>query len=910
MAEDKRVRIVADTSPLRQIREEALSLYRDIDQASALNNQAIEKNLDQLREQLSLMEDRNELEKMLIELRRQAQELNITPSPSKPIVPSQQEEPFTPERSRQEEREPQREPIESTEPLRPTEERKPSTEYSYPEEPPAPTGERPRTREVARDDSSVEWEVIPEEPKPKKKKGRSKKEEDFSEESSTTEEESKPRIRNINREILTEINKHVENIDNSITNVDRSQKNVDESKTIVDKRETLEEHVVNIERSVENVQENTRILSEKDPVETTTPLEERREQRRKERSDTSEDNNKREVLSQPTIINFDDSGIIQAIGGVETAVTSSKRDVVDAIKDIKLETPKEVGSTTLNEARTLSTIADILSRIEDSVLNIEERSVSGNGGDNNIVPPIQPRPAAPGSNDPTGLLMGGGLGRLFGGIAILSLLNQVKGIASERYFRNADAGQRAEYQSTAETGANYTRVRAANEADKYRWIPFIGDILARGIEQPANILADKMLATFQKYQEAEPKFTSYAQVLGRSNDSAMSEVQREGGYAARALGMDYATYGERRAQLIRAGGGRFPGGTEFDPTARNEDQSLMAVQQLYGLSSSTVDRLQGSMRFGDENRNYGGSAVISLFERTMKELQLPLSEIAATMGESLETFNKQADQILSKAGDFDAGKVAAVLSGIRAATGFQGRQLERTQEALSGGSLSKDEVTQALLFRALSKGENAPETYTEAQARLEKVQEDPELMRDFLLDLKSLTQNNEQFMNVVKAAFTNLSYNDVRDLFANETDLNASINGLFDKVGIKQKEIDENPRAAYEPDAGAATVGPAARMTSSDTNRQIGQGKRSIEEILESIEKGVVKISSDTSILEELKTTLSTSWEQILNLKDFATGEAGVKESGQKASLLILQQMASWTRLMNKVFTLGVGEDK
>ena len=71
MAEDKRVRISADLTPLRQLREEAVSLYRDIDQVSSSNQQMTERNIQQLREQLSLMEDRNELERLLIDLKRQ-----------------------------------------------------------------------------------------------------------------------------------------------------------------------------------------------------------------------------------------------------------------------------------------------------------------------------------------------------------------------------------------------------------------------------------------------------------------------------------------------------------------------------------------------------------------------------------------------------------------------------------------------------------------------------------------------------------------------------------------------------------------------------------------------------------------------------------------------------------------------
>ena len=92
MAEDKRIRVTADVTPLRQLREEAVSLYREIDQAASTNSQNTEKHLQQLREQLSLMEDRNQLEKLLIDLRRQSASMQ-TPEVQQPIstpLPQQQ----------------------------------------------------------------------------------------------------------------------------------------------------------------------------------------------------------------------------------------------------------------------------------------------------------------------------------------------------------------------------------------------------------------------------------------------------------------------------------------------------------------------------------------------------------------------------------------------------------------------------------------------------------------------------------------------------------------------------------------------------------------------------------------------------------------------------------------------------
>ena len=89
MAEDKRIRIAADTTPLRQLREEAVSLYREINQTSMQSAQEAEKSISQLREQLALMEDRNELERLLLERQSAAIDATIiqkpSPMPERPI---------------------------------------------------------------------------------------------------------------------------------------------------------------------------------------------------------------------------------------------------------------------------------------------------------------------------------------------------------------------------------------------------------------------------------------------------------------------------------------------------------------------------------------------------------------------------------------------------------------------------------------------------------------------------------------------------------------------------------------------------------------------------------------------------------------------------------------------------------
>lgn len=864
MAEDKRIRVTADVTPLRQLREEAVSLYREIDQAASMNSQSTEKHLQQLREQLSLMEDRNQLEKLLIDLRRQSASMQ-TPEIQQPIS--------TPLPQQQTQRE-----------LKPV----------YDENANSITWEVNKETEIQPDDEEIT------KPSEKPKKRRPKRKVEYQEDVEPVIDEEtgsvswnlrQPRqefpierkpvetIKETQKEILTEINRHVENIDNSVTNVDNSEENVDNSvvntdnsrriedrsenyRHVENNRENITENVKNIERNTETIQENTSVLREKDPVETKpeyqiTPTE---SPRLRERDDEVVERRETRIIEGQQQFNFDDENIIKAIDGVSGTIYQTSRELGDAIRNlIKSDNKERKDNSGTN--RYLEALTASLSRIEDNVDELRESAVNRNnqntdntsgGGSGTNIPPILPSSS---EGSAGGLNIIGGLGKglsgLLGGIGTIAFLNQIKNIATERYFRNEEFGLRSEYQGTVETAANYKRVQAANEADMYRWIPIFGNIIARSIEMPANIAADRILQTFSKFAEAESKTISYAQTFGTSAKDAFSTARREGRYAADALGMDIGSYLQRRTELTRAAGGRTPGGTEFDVTAERESQSLMAAERLYGIAPGAVNRLQGALRFGDENTSYGGSAIIRAFERSMRELKLPFSEIASTMEESLETFSKRSDEILSKAGEFDAGKVAAVMSGIRTATGAQGRQLERYQSAFSGSGISQDETTQALLLRTLTRTNPNIRTYSEAMEQLEKVQSgnaDPEFMRSFLSELQGLSQNNEQFINLLKGVFPNLSWQDIRKQFATGEPTEV-INRIYNEIEKSFGALKETSRGAYEPTEARQTVGRAERITATDANRQITQGEKSLKDVCDLLEQ----INNKIPVSEEMK---------------------------------------------------------
>lgn len=871
MAEDKRIRVTADVTPLRQLREEAVSLYREIDQAASTNSQNTEKHLQQLREQLSLMEDRNQLEKLLIDLRRQSASMQA-PEVQQPIS--------TPLPQQQTQRE-----------LKPV----------YDENANSITWEVNKETEIQPDDEEI---TKPSE-KPKKRRPKRKVEYQEDVEPVIDEEtgsvswnlrqptrelpiERKPTetIKETQKEILTEINRHVENIDNSVTNVDNSRRTENNS-------ENVTENVKNIERNTETIQENTSVLREKDPVETKSeyqipPTE---SPRLRERDDEVVERRETRIIEGQQQFNFDDENIIKAIDGVSGVIYQTSRELGDAIRNlIKGDNKEKKDNSGTN--RHLEALTASLSRIEDNVDELRESVVNrnnqnndnvGGGGSGTNIPPILPSSSeggAGGLNIISGL--GKGLSGLFGGIGIVAFLNQIKNIATERYFRNEEFGLRSEYQGSVETAANYKRVQAANEADMYRWIPIFGNIIARSIEMPANIAADRILQTFSKFAEAENKIIPYAQTFGVSAKDAFGTAKREGRYAADALGMDIGSYLQRRTELTRAAGGRAPGGTEFDVTAERESQSLMAAERLYGIAPSAVNRLQGALRFGDENTSYGGSAIIRAFERSMRELKLPFSEIASTMEESLETFSKRSDEILSKAGEFDAGKVAAVMSGIRTATGAQGRQLERYQSAFSGSGISQDETTQALLLRTLTRTNPNIRTYSEAMEQLEKVQSgnaDSEFMRSFLSELQGLSQNNEQFINLLKGVFPNLSWQDIRKQFATGEQPTEVIDRIYNEIQKSFGALKETPRGAYEPTEARQTVGRAERITATDANKQITQGEKSLGDVCEILDS----IKQDTNFINNAlinkATTYLTTPGQVI--QDTKTLNEAFKQAGE-----------------------------
>ena len=389
------------------------------------------------------------------------------------------------------------------------------------------------------------------------------------------------------------------------------------------------------------------------------------------------------------------------------------------------------------------------------------------------------------------------------------------------------SGVGATFQSPAAMGGGIISSLGGILGEGLSLIPGVGGFLGGVTTAIANVAAGIFTTSVEKAMEAQKRTIAYSQTMGTTAGQSMATAFREGSYASSALGMNVGEYIQRRAELIRAAGGK-----EATVAPVPETQSLMAVQRLYGLSDQSVMGMQGAMRFArtEEGQTASSSAIIRSFEQTMKQLQIPLSEIASTMDESMTTFVRSADDILSRTGEIDAANIAAIMRAVRLQTGMEGRQLERVQEAFMGKGISQDEVTQTLLLRAVQQATGA-RTPSEAFAKMDDLTKDPDIMREFLQILQQYAGGSLEMMrNLMKGAFTNLTWTDVNKLTAGG---NFDYEKIFETVRQAEQALQQrnDPTNRYEPTAAERTVTAGEKMMSAYENRMIGIGETNIDRL-------------------------------------------------------------------------------
>lgn len=392
------------------------------------------------------------------------------------------------------------------------------------------------------------------------------------------------------------------------------------------------------------------------------------------------------------------------------------------------------------------------------------------------------------------------------------------------------SGVGATFQSPAAMGGGLISSLGGIVGEGLSLIPSVGGFLGGVTTAVANVMAGIFTTSVEKAMEAQKRTIPYAQTMGVSAGQAMRTAFGEGSYAAGALGMNVGEYIQRRAALIRAAGGK-----EGTVAPVPETQSLMAVQRLYGLSDRTVMGMQGAMRFArtEEGQTASSSAIIRSFEQTMKQLQIPLSEIASTMDESMTTFIRSADDILSRTGEIDAASIASIMRAVRLQTGMEGRQLERVQQAFTGQGISQDDVTQTLLFRAAQQATGAmnPSEVLAAMDDLSRGEGDKNIMKRFLESLKEISGGSlEMLRHLMRGAFTNLSYTDINKITERrDIDFGEFYQRIEESRQALRGQNDQINR--YESTAAERTVTSGEKMMSTYENRMIGIGEANIDRL-------------------------------------------------------------------------------
>lgn len=244
-------------------------------------------------------------------------------------------------------------------------------------------------------------------------------------------------------------------------------------------------------------------------------------------------------------------------------------------------------------------------------------------------------------------------------------------------------------------------------------------------------------------------------------------------WASRNLGLDASEYLDKFVQFSRAG---LTAENTFRDSGLNQ---LMIAQRYRGLSDSDIEGIQRATRYSS---NRTGAQVTSALDEQLQRYarnqlgynpntnygRAMINQYTSTMlPEMMQRFSTFADSALSVQGSYDAAGILRQMSSIQNATGAQGPQLERYQDALMGRGVSQDDVTQALLLRT-ARQLNPEGSYTDLMANVESFRAggNSKLAKQFYDQIVKVTGGKgEQFRTIMKSVYGDrLSWNDIIDL--------------------------------------------------------------------------------------------------------------------------------------------------
>lgn len=280
-------------------------------------------------------------------------------------------------------------------------------------------------------------------------------------------------------------------------------------------------------------------------------------------------------------------------------------------------------------------------------------------------------------------------------------------------------------------------------------------------------------------------------------------------WASRTLGLNMTDYLSQVTTLQKAGV------YERNTSLHDVNQLLMAGK-IRGLSEDDAASVLATTRFDRSGRT--GANVVQAFDTNLQGLGKSDQYIASTLGEHLQSFNRMGENVLNRTGSLNTAGIVRSMTSIQNATGMEGRQLERVQNALMGNNVSQDEVSQALLLRTAREVAGPNAQLSDLQAMIEQMPEKSELQQQFFERIQKMTGGGEMGRQVMKQIFPNLSMTDIID--------------LEKATGNDAKKIFQRGRstgAEYSEADARSKVGDIAASTAATQNRKIKDG---YEEIL------------------------------------------------------------------------------
>lgn len=273
------------------------------------------------------------------------------------------------------------------------------------------------------------------------------------------------------------------------------------------------------------------------------------------------------------------------------------------------------------------------------------------------------------------------------------------------------------------------------------------------------------------------------------------------------LGLSLTDYFKKLADFGRAG-------VSAENTQAADLYQMMVGQAIRGYSDEMIRQVLGVTRFGVAG-TMTGTGVVQALDTSLRQQGYSDQYIASTLEEYVGAFSRFAENMLGKVGRIETDNMIQSMTSIQRATGAEGRQLERFQQAFMGQSVSSDDVTQALLLRT-ARQINPNLSMFELEAMVENMPNDINLQRQFLQTIQEMAGGGDMLKYTLQAIFPSLSKNDILDIVRGRKDLTTIL-----EQGVTTAE-------EFDVEKAKGKLTPEEKTAAGTANRQLVEGLREV----------------------------------------------------------------------------------